>query len=315
MKKIYTTLFAAAAIVAAAVSCGKAESEAVPEGGGELKVNIGVAPLGPDTKAIKNGWETGDIINIWFDSKPNTDKAQNAPDLRLTRNAAGKWDASELGSDVQEKLKGTGVIYGFWEGSNSFAQTVSTLDGRGDYLYFPGAYGGLRKTTGVYGYLAAGFGNVEYSYDKTANELSAEINGWSFGMADCQIVVTGLPYEKGRYILFSEQIGIPYRIEIGANGNPTECIVDADLNARGRDEGRIAGIANEENSVAFVGGLKYNNSESTYSFTIMDGKKEGKEYTFTKENLTLNSESGRKVIGLKISKDKFVAADGSKLGD
>ena len=315
MKKIYTTLFAAVTIVAAAVSCGKAESEAMPEGGGELKVNIGVAPLGPDTKAIKNGWETGDIINIWFDSKPETSKAEKAPDLRLTRNAAGKWDASELKSGVQENLKAEGVIYGFWEGSNSFDQTGSTWVGAGDYLYFPGVRNDLRKTTGVYGYLAAGFGNVEYTYDKTANELSAEIKGWSFGGVDCQIVVTGLPYEKGRYILFSDEIGIPFRIDIGEKDNPTECNVIPDLYAHGRDGGRIAGIANEENSVAFVGCLTYNNSERTYSFTIMDGKKEGKEYTFTKENLTLNSESGSKVIGLKISKDKFVAADGSKLGD
>ncbi len=301
MKKIYTTLFAAAAIVAAAVSCGKAESEAVPEGGGELKVNISVAPLGPDTKAIKTNWAEGDIINIWFDVSPNAGRqAAEGPDLKLTRNSSGKWDASELKSGVQENLKAEGVIYGFWEGSNFCFNSSSSWFRSGSHAQFPGYYYDKHQTTdGDTGYLAASFSKVKYTYVSDKNELNADISGWSFGDADLQIVVTGITHAEGRYSLYSNEVSCLKRIEVGMSDG--ECKVTTDANAKGT-AGHIAGIPNGD-GVAFVGHI-IDNAQKDYTFYLLDNST-NKKYSFKKDNIKFDSEGGKKVVGVKIAFTSF----------
>lgn len=79
MKKILTLIAAMAAFVA----CSKVDVTA-PDAGiaqnREIKFNINVGGFGgPETKAVKTGWTSGDKINIWFNSNN-----YKTPDLVMT---------------------------------------------------------------------------------------------------------------------------------------------------------------------------------------------------------------------------------------
>lgn len=69
MKKIYSILFAAAVLIAAA-SCTKNEINPDENDNTPVKVNINVASFGPDTKALKSGtlrgfWEASNNCMSW----------------------------------------------------------------------------------------------------------------------------------------------------------------------------------------------------------------------------------------------------------
>ena len=105
MKKIYTLLFAAAALVAAA-SCTKTEivspeSETAPA---KVSININVASLGPESKALKSGWEAGDKIHVYLE-----DASTYVPDFDLTYDGTN-WTASELSSAVVARLAASGTL-------------------------------------------------------------------------------------------------------------------------------------------------------------------------------------------------------------
>ena len=68
MKKTYM-LLAAAAILAAAVSCNKEQEILIedPANPTNIQVNITVGDMMPGTKAIKTGWANGDILHVYLD--------------------------------------------------------------------------------------------------------------------------------------------------------------------------------------------------------------------------------------------------------
>ena len=61
MKKILFYLAALAAVTFSVASCNKEAASPV-----RVTVSIDVADLAPGTKALKQNWEDGDKINIWF---------------------------------------------------------------------------------------------------------------------------------------------------------------------------------------------------------------------------------------------------------
>ena len=117
MKKTLTLLGMAAALWAA-TSCSKSEMDIqepeIPSATESVKVNISVSSLTPDTKAVKTGWESGDIFNVYLDDATNC-----VPDFTLTYDGSS-WNASTLDDTVVARLKTSGgTLRGFWEGSNS----------------------------------------------------------------------------------------------------------------------------------------------------------------------------------------------------
>ena len=118
MKKFNSYIIAAGAILIAAVSCDKADNAVSETAAGNVKVNITVGELDPDTKAVKTGWSTGDVINVYLD-----DIVAHTPDFTLTYNGT-KWVASELSVEAAGRLKASGYLKGFWEGSNSYADSA-----------------------------------------------------------------------------------------------------------------------------------------------------------------------------------------------
>ena len=290
MKKIYTILAAVAALFAAA-SCNKIETnEPEIESTGEVKVNITVGSLTPDTKAVKKNWENGDIIHVYLD-----DATTYTPDFDLTYNGTN-WSASTLSAEVITRLKedGTGKLSGFWEGSNSCMDDWSW---GGSSISFPDT--DKNASTGIVGQVVAVFNNISYTYNKAAGTLSANINSWSFGTT-CQIVVNGLSYEAGRYTLYSDDVQSLNTIST----TPSSCAVT--YYATGSAGGRIAGIANDD-GVAFVG----NFSSPSYSaggkltFYLIDNTT-GVKYEFTKTLTAALSTPTSKVTAIKIPFAKFV---------
>ena len=182
MKKT-SILLAAAAILAAAVSCYKEqnviEEPAAPT---NIQVNITVSDMMPATKAIKSGWTSGDKINIWFD------RAQTVtPHLIITYDGS-KWVPGTINPTAEAALKtdNTGTFRYLFEATNN----LSAYNTKFGYLFeFP--YGTINSQDYFSPVMAVGSprGDVKYDYDGTT--LTLNLSGWMY-ITNAQIVVTGL---------------------------------------------------------------------------------------------------------------------------
>ena len=299
MKKIYTIFAAAAAIVALAASCNKIETnEPVNEQGETVKVNITVGGLTQDTKAVKTGWENGDIIHVYLD-----DASTYTPDFDLTYDGT-KWNASALSAEVIDRLKedGTGYLRGFWEESN-YCMTGSSWDKYWKFIYFPGVdnYG----STGSTGRLVADFHGINYTYNKAAGTLTAAIGTWRF-RTTFQLVVSGLDFVAGKYTLYSDDIQNLAAIGIETSGAAEDKDCQVYYHDSGSDYGRIAGIQNAD-GVAFVGAFSTSSyiAGETLTFYLIDNTT-GVKYEFTKTLAATLSTPDTKVTAIKVPFSKFV---------
>ena len=292
MKKIYTILAAVAALFAAA-SCNKIETnEPESESTGEVKVNITVGSLTPDTKAVKKNWENGDIIHVYLD-----DATTYTPDFDLTFDGTN-WTASSISDAVAARLVAKGsYLHGFWESSNSCMSDASWGPST-TYFRFPNRDN--RATTGVTDYIIADFSNISYAY--TGGTLTASIDSWRF-RSNLQIVVSGISYEANRYTLYADCMNSLNMLNTQSGSSPYECYVD--YYGRGSTDGRIAGISNAD-GVAFVGGLVSNYSAGDkLTFYLIDNTT-GVKYEFTKTLTAALSTPTSKVTAIKIPFAKFV---------
>lgn len=289
MKKIYSLLFAAAVLIAAA-SCTKNEINPTENDNSPVKVNINVASFGPDSKALKSGWEAGDKIHVYLE-----DASTYVPDFDLTYDGT-KWTASELSSEVVARLATSGTLRGFWESSNSCMEQPS-WDKYGYYIDFPGSDN--KSSTGQIQYIVADFSAVSYTFD--GSTLTANINAWRF-RANIQIVVTGISFSPGQYTLYSEWIDNFSSIDVHEGSAPYSCFVG--YNATGSDGGRIGGISNDD-GVAFVGGLSYNLTAGNSVTIYLVDNSTSTTYSFTKTATSDVGNDGTKITGIKIPFSKF----------
>ena len=179
MKKIITLIAAMAAFVA----CSKVDVTA-PDAGiaqnREIKFNINVGGFdGPETKAVKTGWESGDKINIWFNSND-----YKTPDLVMTYDGSA-WSYGEL-ADTFEPETGQNFV-AIYEGFND----LSKYDYRDGFYASPFTYVGYN-----FPMIVASEGTYEYSDDTITADLS---KGWSFGTM-LQVYVSGLD-KNTEYVL------------------------------------------------------------------------------------------------------------------
>lgn len=294
MKKIYSILFAAAVLIAAA-SCTKNEINPAENDNSPVKVNINVASFGPDSKALKSGWEAGDKIHVYLE-----DASSYVPDFDLTYDGS-KWTASEISSEVAARLTASGTLRGFWEASNS-CTTSSSWEKSWYSFDFPGK--DKKSTTGQIQYIVADFSSVSYTFD--GSTLTANIAAWRF-RANIQIVVTGISFSPGQYTLYSEWIDNFSGIDVRGGSAPYYCFVG--YHATGSDGGRIGGIANDE-GVAFVGGLSYNLTAGNSVTIYLVDNSTSTTYSFTKTATAEVVNDGTKVTGIKIPFSKFTPLSG-----
>lgn len=290
MKKFNSYIIAAGAILIAAVSCNKADNAVSETAAPAVKVNIYVDELEPGTKAVKTGWTTGDIINVYLD-----DIIAHTPDFTLTYNGS-KWVASEITSEVTGRLKASGYLKGFWEGSNSYASSAEWNKWMAGtnyaYIDFPDL--AKKSTTGVQTQLLACFKN-DYTFD--GSELTASISTWDKTGTTFQMVVTGLP--SGSYSLYtdSNQIGAVQGICVAGNN------VSSSNYGSTSSSFKIAGIQNAD-GVAFVGQVLRTNINMSYNFYLVDNST-SKTYKFTK-TVTLYTDGGKTAaVKLPFDTDHF----------
>ena len=311
MKKTLTLLWTAAALLAASSSCSKSERDIrepetpSAESVESVKVNISVSGLTPDTKAIKKGWESGDIINVYLDNYCGA-RSDLIPDFTLTYDGSS-WKASDLKAEATARLKASGTLKGFWEASNScfgsgdrwyiyYFESNETM--RGTQIRWPDS--DKRTTTGVTSYLLALCNNVAYTYSE--NTLSASITDWKFATT-MQVVVTGLP--EGNYSLRGNNgysIASMNNIYVG----PNEIFCEAYSN-----EGWISGISNTD-GIAFVGMLFGGEDNKEQRSFILKNNTTGQEYIYTSGEVKLTSENKTKVVGVKIPFSKFTVEFGTE---
>ena len=287
MKKI-NIVFAAFALIAAMAACDKEETQGLEK----VRINVSVSDFDPSTRALKSGWENGDIINVYLD-----DVVSHTPDFTLTYGESG-WTASELTSDAVSRLNESGTLKGFWESSNSAVTGTGWnkwMSGT-KYAYFD--YPGLDKasTTGVQTYVTAQFGNLPYKYEE--GTLSAEINKWNI-TTNFQLVVTGL--SEGSYSLYTGKNNANVNLNVCSRICIDSGRVDVSMSGPSSDENMMAGITNAD-GVAFLGYVTRANVNFDYVFYLVDNT-EGKKYSFTKTtSLPTNT---TKVLGAKVPFSSF----------
>ena len=118
MKK--TIILAGFALMAAFSSCNKSEMpEAATTDG--IKLNITVADLSPETKAVKSGWVNGDRLNLYFEGwneSATSDNYQKEPDMILKYDGS-KWQIESQVESLSSRLKSTGGKFtALWESGN-----------------------------------------------------------------------------------------------------------------------------------------------------------------------------------------------------
>ncbi len=265
MKKIIITL----AAVAAALSMASCQKEAQISGQSEIKFDITVESpgAGVDTKALKAGWEDGDIVNIWFDNSIAT-----KPELTLTRQS-GSWVASKVDDAVIAGLKASnGYIKAMWEGTNDLAGTFSTSSESTCTYFAPNntAEAPLSRIL---------ITRTDYKYDAQTNTVSATLN-----MADyvgVQITVPGI--KTGAWTIHCSKMNLLKHIILNSNGDWQS--------SSSASWDPIYGKLSDDGCVFCGGDLSFSarTEAAVYVFTLSDGTK---SYKYTSESVALKPVRG-----------------------
>ena len=255
MNKFYM-IFAGLALMLGSASCNKVDDKLLNTS--NVKIEINVAELGISTKAVKTGWENGDIINVYL-----SDATSYVPDFTLTYDGDA-WTPSEMTDEVKDRLQESGTIKGFWEASNTAASTGGDWSRYNSYITFDQSSG---ETAGVKDYITACFSE---SYSYSDGKLTATIDSWNFPTGLIQIVVTGLGHDE--FCLTQDNIMTLSMYDI------TDDNIEPSPYSAGM---RIAGIENED-GLAFVGCLNTNLFDGREFTLKLYDLEEGCVYTFTK---------------------------------
>ena len=301
------TLFGMAVALWAAASCSKSEiniQEPEAPSAESVKVNISVSGLSTDTKAIKTGWASGDIINVYLDDAESI----HTPDFTLTYDGSS-WNASALDTAVVARLKTSGgTIYGFWEDSNSCINNDDWK--KSEYEDWHITFPEIRAASAIEGHLVADF-SVPYTFSVRDRTLSATIDNWKF-QTDIQVVVSGLEYTPNRYVLFTDDYYTESKYEKIMNlydiaalkAAPSGSHIDAIITINGDDVGGyIMGIKNED-GVAFVGQTYYPSQNRLFKFKLWD-RHTGIVYTFEKSEYVYCYPYENRPTAVKIPFSKF----------
>ena len=179
MKK--TILLAGFALMAAFSSCNKSEMpEAATTDG--IKLNITVADMSPETKAVKKGWENGDRLNLYFEGwneSATSDNYQKEPDMILKYDGS-KWQIESQVESLSSRLKSTGGKFtALWESGNDLmGYSLKWYD---HAVWYQHSYNRNQYTSYNDTYhspMVVHSAGVEYTFD--GSTLTANISDWIF---------------------------------------------------------------------------------------------------------------------------------------
>ena len=179
MKK--TIILAGFALMAAFSSCNKSEMpEAATTDG--IKLNITVADLSPETKAVKSGWVNGDRLNLYFEGwneSATSDNYQKEPDMILKYDGS-KWQIESQVASLSSRLKSTGGKFtALWESGNDLiGYRLKWYD---HAVWYQHSYNRNQYTSYNDTYhspMVVHSAGVEYTFD--GSTLTANISDWIF---------------------------------------------------------------------------------------------------------------------------------------
>ena len=179
MKK--TIILAGFALMAAFSSCNKSEMpEAATTDG--IKLNITVADLSPETKAVKSGWVNGDRLNLYFEGwneSATSDNYQKEPDMILKYDGS-KWQIESQVASLSSRLKSTGGKFtALWESGNDLiGYRLKWYD---HAVWYQHSYNRNQYTSYNDTYhspMVVHSAGVEYTFD--GSTLTANISSWEF---------------------------------------------------------------------------------------------------------------------------------------
>ena len=179
MKK--TIILAGFALMAAFSSCNKSEMpEAATTDG--IKLNITVADLSPETKAVKSGWVNGDRLNLYFEGwneSATSDNYQKEPDMILKYDGS-KWQIESQVESLSSRLKSTGGKFtALWESGNDLmGYSLKWYD---HAVWYQHSYNRNQYTSYNDTYhspMVVHSAGVEYTFD--GSTLTTNISDWIF---------------------------------------------------------------------------------------------------------------------------------------
>ena len=308
MKK--TIILAGFALMAAFSSCNKSEMpEAATTDG--IKLNITVADLSPETKAVKSGWVNGDRLNLYFDGwneSATPTNYQKEPDMILKYDGS-KWQIESQVASLSSRLKeSVGKFTAFWESSNNlmnypgfkwFTNSVFYYCFQNDFLY-EGIYRGPYHSS----MLVSSPGN-EYTFD--GSTLTANISTWTFNTKFKVLIKTDTPPLSANNLVLQVKVGDssyakPYGAPVVDSGYYMLYIFNSP--GVGNDIGMQGAVA-ETDGLAFY----YESCQATASdkivFTLIDGRDGEKISNYSVTGKTLDNKTF-KAISLDYSKFKEV---------
>ena len=303
MKK--TIILAGFALMAAFSSCNKSEMpEAATTDG--VKLNITIADLSPETKAVKSGWVNGDRLNLYFEgwnASATSDNYQKEPDMILKYDGT-KWQIESQVESLSSRLKSTGGKFtALWESSNDlmnypifqwYLKAVWYHPSINSFTYESVVQEAYRS------YMLVSSPGVGYTFD--GSTLTANISTWTFDTKFKVLIKTddtGVKDNANNLVL---QVKIGDAKYAGSKGSVVVFADDLRISNGSSNNIGLQGAVAESDGLAFY----YRFFEATDSdnivFTLIDtsnGKK--KQYTVTGKSLTTDS---FKAISIDYSKFK-----------
>ena len=310
MKK--TIILAGFALMAAFSSCNKSEMpEAATTDG--IKLNITVADMSPETKAVKKGWENGDRLNLYFEGWnefATSDNYQKAPDMILKYDGS-KWQIESQVSSLSSRLKESGGKFtALWESGNYLmGYSLKWYNGAVWYEHSrtKNQYNSYQDT--YHSPMVVYSAGVEYTFD--GSTLAANITSWEFATKFKVLVKTNDAGLKGK----ANDLVLQVKVGEDKYASPKGAIV-ADknyimtmLNSGDSNYVGMQGAVAESDGLAFY----YRFFEATDSdnivFTLIDASNGNKkQYPVTGKSLNATEDSF-KAISIDYSKFKEGAAD------
>ena len=280
-------LLAVLALVAAFTSCSKSE---MPnnEQTDAIKLNITVAGLSTETKAVKSNWVNGDKLNLYFNGwneDATEENYQSQPDMILIYDGS-KWKIQSQVSSLSTRLKNSGETFTvFWESTNNLMSFTNEYDSYSVWYYTPK---NNNQDTVYHTPMLVYSAGIDYTFDGTT--LTANVSSWDFRDSKFKVLVktdlTTLKENANNFVLQVKVGESSYAVGRGPINVDRSEYVNY-INTGGCNTIGMQGAVVESDGLAFY----YNSCEAINSdvilFTLINTLNgETKQYSVTGKRIT-----------------------------
>ena len=258
-----------------------------------------------DTKAVKNGWATGDKLNLWFDDWNYTAQANNpTPDLVITYDGTN-WTAGALAAG--RSLKSSGKFSVMYEGFNDLSKYKTSF-----YMgaqWFEPHWKKCNYEDVFFKPLVFHCVGIDYTY--AGNKLTATISGWQTPTA-LKVLVKGLnSADAESYILQTANVTTPGTEEYASCVGPIVVNISSVCPTFGHGsanyKGYVGGVPDTDGVAFYYNGCNFTSGDIEFRLFKKDTGENfvrtAKAPKFTGKTLVVVDD--KKIIGVAIDRSKF----------